>query len=188
MPTVINSWPPWTEYTLDNAWPEAALTKETENPTEKFKRYKKDLVLIYGEEALRKSWLKVCNELESLTREITEKGTTIIPEVGYDELFNMSEDEKREFRKRGCFVVRGVISEEQATKYFEDLKDFIRNNEENITGKSQTIPVKIYVTNTLRLANEQSHDPQPLLVSHPTRHTFTPQPIAPPTRVELMVA
>jgi hypothetical protein len=134
MPTVINSWPPWTEYTLDNAWPEAALTKETEDPTEEFKRYKKDLVSIYGEKALRKSWLKVCNELESLTKEIAEKGTTIIPEVGYDELFNKSEDEKREFRKRGCFVVRGVISEEQATKYFEDLKEFIKNNKENITG------------------------------------------------------
>ena len=142
MPTVINSWPPWTEYTLENAWPESALTKEIEDPTEEFKRYKKDLVSIYGEESLRKSWLKVCNELEILTKEIAEKGTSVIPEAGYDELFSMSDHEKREFRKRGCFVVRGVISEEQATKYFEDLKEFIRDNKEKITGKSSSSSLK----------------------------------------------
>jgi hypothetical protein len=53
----------------------------------------------------------------------------------------MSEDEKREFRKRGCFVVRSVISEEQATKYFEALKDFIKNNKEHISGKSSLGPI-----------------------------------------------
>jgi polyhydroxyalkanoate synthesis regulator phasin len=82
--------------------------------------------------------LKVCSELEILTKEIAEKGTSIIPEFGYDKLFNMSEFEKRGFKERECFVMRGLISEEQATKYFEDLKDLIKNNKENITGKSSS--------------------------------------------------
>ena len=85
MPGALQTWP---------IWPEFSAAKGEADPTGELLQYKKDIVAIYGEEAIKKSWLKVCKELESLTEEIADKGTAIIPEVKYEDLFEMGKEKK----------------------------------------------------------------------------------------------
>lgn len=126
MPGALKSWP---------SWPEYSSSKGEADPTGSFLQYKQEIVSIYGQEAIQKAWLKVCKELESLTEEIADKGTSIIPEVKYEDMLTLSEEKKEELKKRGCFIVRGVVSEEQATTWFNDLKQFYQDNKPYIGGK-----------------------------------------------------
>lgn len=126
MPGALQKWPAWQEFTA---------AKGEADPTGEFIQYKKDLVAIYGEEAIRKSWLKVCKKLESVTDEIADKGTAAIAEVRYEELFDLSSDQKQKLKDTGCFVVRGVVSENLATEWFNDLKTYVADNRPNIGGK-----------------------------------------------------
>lgn len=125
MPGALKTWP---------AWPEFTPSKGEYDSTGEFIQYKKDLVALYGEEAIRRSWLKVCKELETITDDIAEKGTAAIPEIQYDDFFNLSPDMKRTLKDTGCFVVRGVVSEGQATAWFDDLKQYVADNRQNIGG------------------------------------------------------
>lgn len=117
------------------SWPEYTSSKGEDAPPEELIQIKKEIVSLFGEEAIKASWLKVCKELESLTDEISEKGTNIVPDVSYEEMLDLSETKKAELKKRGCFVVRGVVDEELATKWYKDLKLYYENNKPKITGK-----------------------------------------------------
>jgi hypothetical protein len=69
-----------------------------------------------GVQSLRKSWLRVCKELENVTTDLAKQGTSAIPEVQYDQLFQLSPEHKQALKGIGCFVLRGVVSQEQATQ------------------------------------------------------------------------
>lgn len=117
------------------AWPEYTAAKGEADPTGELIQYKKALVARYGEEAIRRSWLKVCNELEVITDEIAEKGTAAIPEIPYNDLFDLSLEKKQILKDTGCFVVRGVVSEDLASKWSGDLKTYVADNRSHIGGK-----------------------------------------------------
>jgi hypothetical protein len=70
-----------------------------------------------------------------LTDEIADKGAAIIPEVKYEDLFEMGKEKKEEPKKRGCFVVRGTVSKEKATTWLRNLKGYYTDNKTNISGK-----------------------------------------------------
>jgi hypothetical protein len=130
MPGALQKWPEWPEYTA---------AKGEADPTGELIQYKKDLVAKYGEEAIRRSWLKVCNELEVITDEIAEKGTAAIPEIQYDDLFDLSPEKKQTLKDRGCFAVRGVVSENLAPKWFTDLKTYVADNKSHIGGMMSSL-------------------------------------------------
>lgn len=132
MPGALKTWPEWPEFTA---------AKGEADPTGSLIKYKQEIVDIYGQENIQKAWLKVCKELETLTGEIADKGTSIIPEVKYEDMLNLSEEKRNELKKRGCFVVRGVVSEDQANTWFKDVKQFYQDNKDDISGtKSPPYP------------------------------------------------
>jgi hypothetical protein len=126
MPGALQTWP---------AWPEFTTAKGEGDPTGELSQYKKEIVAIYGKDAIRKSWLKVCKELETVTDEISEMGTEGIPEIQYEDLFGLNAEKKQKLKDVGCFVVRGVVSEDLATEWFDDLKGYVAENKPNIGGK-----------------------------------------------------
>jgi hypothetical protein len=134
MPGALQKWPAWREFTA---------AEGEADPTGEFIQYKKDVVLKYGKEAIRKSWLKVCKELETVTDDIAEKGTAAIPEVQYEDLFDLSYDKKQKLKNTGCFVVRGVVSEYLATTWFNDLKTYVADNRPNISGRT-IYPLEVF--------------------------------------------
>jgi len=125
MPGALQTWPTWPEFTA---------AKGEADPSGEFIRYKKEILSIYGLEAICGSWLKVCKELETVTDRIAEKGTAAIPEIQYGDLFDMSSEIKQALKDTGCFVVREVVSEDLATEWFTDLKTYVAHNKTNIGG------------------------------------------------------
>jgi hypothetical protein len=119
----LNYWPPWP---LFNA---AKGENNPENVT-----YKRAIVEKYGAEAIRQSWLETCVSLKRVTAEIEAKKTDIIPVLTLDEILGASEKKKEELKSVGCFVVRGVVPRSEATKWYWDLKAYVEDNREDITG------------------------------------------------------
>lgn len=123
IPGALHEWPAWSEYTFEKSEKGPSLTQ-----------YKKDIVARYGEEALRQSWLKVCAELEKVTDEIAQKGSSIIPEIAYDDFFKLSAEEQEKIKSVGCFVVRQAVSEDLATEWFTTAKTYVADNKASVTG------------------------------------------------------
>ncbi|KIW66464.1 hypothetical protein PV04_05799 [Phialophora macrospora] len=129
MPGKLLSWPDWPEFTAAEAESGDDLVG-----------YKKTIAEKYGKDNIIKSWLKVCQELESVTDRIAEQGTSVIPEVRFDEIFELAPERKQALKDVGCFVVRGVVSREQADRWFEDLNEYVAANRASISGWPKETP------------------------------------------------
>ncbi|EXJ57922.1 hypothetical protein A1O7_05345 [Cladophialophora yegresii CBS 114405] len=89
MPGRLLSWPDWPEFT-------AAKAEPGDDPV----GYKRTLAEKYGKENIIKSWLKLCQELESVTDRITEHGSSAIPEVTFEEVFDLSPERRQALKGR----------------------------------------------------------------------------------------
>ncbi|KAI1252415.1 hypothetical protein MGN70_006990 [Eutypa lata] len=123
MPNPVQDWPDWPE-----------MTPETGELDPENVKIKKEIAAAYGEAALRKSWLAVCDRLKTLTDEIATKRTGVIPELAYDDFFKLGDEEKQRLRDVGCFVIRGLVPEEAANDWFEDLSTYVQENKGAIDG------------------------------------------------------
>ncbi|KKY20013.1 hypothetical protein UCRPC4_g04278 [Phaeomoniella chlamydospora] len=112
--------------------------------------YKKSIAKQFGEENIRRGWLKVCKELETITDNLAAKGTSAIPEVDFEDLFSLPEESKQKLKDIGCFVVRGVVDREQVDTWFNDLKSYVAENRSSITGWPAENPfvLNLYFTPT----------------------------------------
>jgi hypothetical protein len=85
--------------------------------------------LIHGhEDQIRDSWERLLRDLREEIPHIVELGSKVIPEINFEDLDKPSEHFSDALRKRGVAVVRGVVSEEQALQWKEDLKEYIKQN------------------------------------------------------------
>ena len=85
--------------------------------------------LIRGYESeVRDSWERLLRDLREEIPLIVELGSKVIPEIDFKEVDNAPETFSNELRKRGVAVVRGVIPEQDALQWKEDLREYIRQN------------------------------------------------------------
>jgi hypothetical protein len=121
----LSTWPSWPEFTVDGEESEKSADLTT---------FKADIINEYGQESLIKSWLEVCSKLEQVTKEIREKGNKVIPEISFEDFDELSEQKKEEYKTIGCFLIRGVVQKELAEKWVVDLKSYVAENEDMVTG------------------------------------------------------
>jgi hypothetical protein len=125
MPGRIDTkWSPWPQLTLVTA-------KGVQPGTEE---YTKAILSTYGGEALKTSWIQVCKRLESITDNIASQGNSVIPELGLEEFLSADRGTKDKLKDIGCFIVRQVVSEQQATEWYHELKGYVEDNKAQITG------------------------------------------------------
>jgi len=85
--------------------------------------------LIQGrEEAITASWKRLLRALENETRKIEELGSAIIPSIQYSELNDKLSKFQEALKVRGAGVVRGVVPQEEARAYKNDLEEYIKAN------------------------------------------------------------
>jgi hypothetical protein len=85
--------------------------------------------LIKGhEEAVRESWERLLRDLREEIPHIVETGSKVIPVIDFKDIDNAPETFSKELRKRGVAVVRGVVPEQEALGWKEDLKEYIKKN------------------------------------------------------------
>jgi hypothetical protein len=92
--------------------------------------------LIKGREnEVRESWERLLRELREEIPLIVELGSKVIPEINFKDIDNAPDTFNSELRKRGVAVIRGVVPEEEALQWKEDLRKYIRQNPQT-KGKS----------------------------------------------------
>lgn len=85
--------------------------------------------LILGhEDKVRESWERLLRDLREEIPLIVEQGSKVIPEIDFKDLDHASEQFSRDLKKRGVAVVRGVVSEDEALGWKQDLREYIRRN------------------------------------------------------------
>lgn len=85
--------------------------------------------LIRGHESeVRESWERLLRTLREEIPLIVELGSKVIPEIDFKDIDNAPETFSSELRRRGVGVVRGVVSEQEALQWKEDLREYIRQN------------------------------------------------------------
>ncbi|KAE9369071.1 DUF1479-domain-containing protein [Stipitochalara longipes BDJ] len=146
MPGILKAWPPW---------PQLVESKGELKPGNA--RYKQEIFDKYGAEAICQSWLNTCKALEALTAEIAAKRTAIIPVLALDEILNMSEQKKEELKGVGCFVVRDVVPRSEAAAWFRDLKQYVADNKDEITGWPLETPVILDIFHSPSQQAARSH-------------------------------
>jgi len=77
-------------------------------------------------ESCRHEMLKAVQEVTDLT----EKGSTVVPELSYSSIENnkVSAEDIKTIRKRGCLIVRGVFPRQQAEDWNSELVSYLNAN------------------------------------------------------------
>lgn len=154
MPGRLLSWPAWPEY-----------SKPASHPDSDFLKAKREVVAQYGEAALRKSWLATCAALETVTDDIMEQGTSIIPELDMASISQtgFSPEEEAKVKKTGCLVVRNVIPEDEAKETFKGLEEYVKNNREYVRGWPRETPSILSIYTSPAQMSIRTHPNQLLL-------------------------
>lgn len=93
---------------------------------------------------LNNAYERLIKSFEQETPEIKEKGSSVIPQVEFEEIqanngrFPPHID--AQIRQRGCVVVRNVIPEQEARGYKEQIKSYIGNHPGQIEGFPKNDP------------------------------------------------
>ena len=130
MPSRTSEWPAWPEFVIDKS------VDSADGEDDDFLAAKRAIVAEYGDLALRESWHKACAALTTVTQEIIERGQDVFPclDMKDVEAGSISDDQRDELRKTGCFIIREVIDPVDMEGIFIDLKKYTRENKGRYTG------------------------------------------------------
>ncbi|KAH7232000.1 hypothetical protein B0J15DRAFT_555393 [Fusarium solani] len=117
------------EGSIGNSFASLAGEKETLLPA-RYLDLKRELI---GDEAnqaaLIAAWARLTSRLAELLAEIEERQQHTIPEATYDELVdNPSPELINRIRECGSVVIHGTVSKDQALKWLDDVRDYIKLN------------------------------------------------------------
>ncbi|KAF1998619.1 DUF1479-domain-containing protein [Amniculicola lignicola CBS 123094] len=110
--------------------------------------------LIKGhEDAVRQSWERLLRELRAEIPLIVELGSKAIPEINFKDIDNSPQAFNDALKKRGVAVVRGVVPEEEALNWKEDLRQYIKANPQTAAFPADNPQVfELYWSRTQMLA------------------------------------
>lgn len=133
MPGILSSWPEWQEY-------EHLHDHVPKDPD--FAIAKKKIIDEYGEAALTRSWLQVCEDLKGITDDIAAKRSSIIPVLETDAILRdgFNDNQVIEIKRVGCFIARGTIPREEATEAYVGLRQYVADNRNHIRGWPSETP------------------------------------------------
>ena len=98
----------------------------SENLPEFYSFVKKNLVQNPTE--LTKSWIRLKEKLSEEIKIIKDSGSNSIPSIDFSQLKGLSTTELEEIFKRGCFVVRNVLPDQEAEDLKKDILKYVADN------------------------------------------------------------
>ncbi|KAI1773857.1 DUF1479-domain-containing protein [Hypoxylon cercidicola] len=177
MPGVIENWPAWNEF---------GVTAEGNTEGPDYAQAKAEIIAEYGEEALRRSWVKVCKDLETVTKNLSASGDASIPIFQMKNILEdgLSTEQIAQLKSTGCCVVRGVISEAEAKALFQDMKNLVAQNPGKIPGWPAESPAMLRLYNSPTQIAVRTHPNQILLqrtlnaLFHDETNETSPEPLS----------
>jgi hypothetical protein len=100
------------------------------NTAQSFLQLKQDFAKSYPdfEANVTRSWSQILLELENVTNTIAETGPDYVPIIEYSHLHDLSGEKLDILKRRGTFVVRNVVPEIEASRWRDELKQWIVAN------------------------------------------------------------
>jgi hypothetical protein len=93
----------------------------------RFVDLKKSLVAGH-EDRIINSWHRLLAQLERENKILARDGSKVVPSLEFANLEGDLERLRSEIKKRGVAVIRGVIPENEARAYKNDVEEYIRQN------------------------------------------------------------
>lgn len=93
----------------------------------RFAQLKADIIRGH-EQSVHDSWYRLLDALKHENAMLRSSGKTLIPEVDFNDIKNISLNLVDEIRERGVMIVRGVLCETDALELKTDVEDYIRQN------------------------------------------------------------
>ncbi|PPQ74604.1 hypothetical protein CVT24_004193 [Panaeolus cyanescens] len=81
------------------------------------------------EQNLTRAWGELLAELDLKTKQIKYEGVNYIPQVKFADLNDLSAEELDIIKRRGAVVIKDIVPDEDAVKWKEELKQFVKLNE-----------------------------------------------------------
>jgi hypothetical protein len=141
MPTAIKAWPPWPDFSISDS-------NDTKDPD--FLAIKKTVIAEYGGDALRQTWIQVCQDLQVVTDEIVEKGNTIIPVLDTAQILSkgFSDAEKAEVKRIGSFICRATLLENETNVLYKNMSTYVAYNKSSIQAWPKESPSMLILYNS----------------------------------------
>jgi hypothetical protein len=138
------SWPNWPDITDD------AITLKYYLEDPDYAAAKQKITQIFSQESIMQGWIKTCTQLVGVAKEVQEKGDGIFPVVEMEDITQglITPEKLGEIRRIGSFIVRGVIPSSEIEPIFQDLKEYIATNKDEITGYPHENPAIFCVYNS----------------------------------------
>ncbi|KAG6914833.1 hypothetical protein DXG01_015054 [Tephrocybe rancida] len=105
------------------------MTKATPLPP-RFADLKREIAASYPkfQERATKAWGEIIAELKVVNAEIAEAGPEYIPQISFEDLNKLSDDEMAKIKRRGSVVIRDVVSDAEALRWKEQLREISKAN------------------------------------------------------------
>jgi effector-binding domain-containing protein len=85
--------------------------------------------LIQGNEgAVAASWKRLLEQLAVENETVKQRGPDIIPQIQFKDLQNPSQEFIADIKKRGVAVIRGVVPENEARGYKNEVEEYVKLN------------------------------------------------------------
>lgn len=94
---------------------------------DRFRQRKLDLVR-GREDGIIASWERLLPVLRRENAIIAQRGSSIVPEVRFQNLHDDLEAKRAEIRQRGAAIIRGVIPQDEARSYKFQIEEYVRQN------------------------------------------------------------
>lgn len=105
-----------------------SLSGVTPDPLpQRFADIKRQLIQGY-EGAVTASWKRLLEQLAVENETVKQKGPDIIPSIHFKGLPNPSQEFISDIKKRGVAVIRGVVPEDEARGYKNEVEDYVKLN------------------------------------------------------------
>lgn len=105
--------------------------------------------LIQGrEEAITASWKRLLEAIEKEVKTIEKLGSAILPSIQYEELPDKFPDFQKDLKECGAGVIRGVIPQDEARAYKNNLEEYIKANPSTKGNFNSPFFIRILKTNS----------------------------------------
>ncbi|KAF9009601.1 hypothetical protein BDQ17DRAFT_1421771 [Cyathus striatus] len=115
--------------------------------SERFAQIKANIASLYPNfqaNAIR-AWKEVIPELNVTVDQIIREGASYIPQVEFSKIHNLSQKEIERIKTRGAVVVRGVVSQDEATGWKTELENIVKVNPDvECTPPDHPLIVELY--------------------------------------------
>ncbi|CDK25249.1 unnamed protein product [Kuraishia capsulata CBS 1993] len=127
---------------------------------ERYSQLKAEILKPEHYEALEESWKRLLTELDSEIEAIAAEGSNFIPQVEFNAIESNSntipDEYKKLLKERGCLIIRGVYSQEQALNWKKDFVDYLKSHP-GLTGHPKGSPSNWFVHWSRTQVEARSH-------------------------------